>query len=69
MPDSDLLDQIEAMGADTVYFIKRGDGLWGVHVRHPGAGPCAYTLTNCRTLRGAVQAAVEPSDTEIEDLL
>ena len=69
MSDRDLLDQIEALGADTVYFMKRGDGLWGVHVRHPGAAPAAYSLSNHKTLRGAVEGALDDTDPEIEDLI
>lgn len=68
MSDRDLLDQLEEIGADTVYFLKRGDGLWAAHVRHPGAAPSRYSVANCRTLRGAVEATLE-TDPEIEDLL
>jgi hypothetical protein len=66
--DKDLLDKIEAMGADTVYFLKRGDGNWAAHVRRPGAGPSRYSVAICKTLRDAVDAATD-IDPEIEDLL
>jgi len=65
--DRALLDEIEALGADTVYLIKRADGLWAAHVRHPGAGPSRYAVVNDRTLRGALEGVLV--DPEIEDLI
>jgi len=69
MSDRDLLDQIEDLGADTVYFLRGGDGLWGAHVRHPGAAPAVYAVVRNKTLRGAVQGVLDPIDPEIEDLI
>ena len=70
MSDRDLLDQVEALGADSITLIRRGDGLvWSVHIRYPGEGPSRWSVANTRTIRGGIEALIEGRDPEIEDLI
>ena len=59
MADRDLLDQLEAIGADTVYFIKQGDGeSWTAHVRMLNGGPSQYAVAKATTLREAIEKTI-----------
>lgn len=67
---SRILREIEALGADTVYFIRRGDGKsWAAHVRHPGAAPSLYAVATGETLSDAVQGVLDADEPDIEDLI
>lgn len=65
MTERDLIAEIEALDADTVYFIRRGDGQsWAAHIRHKGAGPSLYAVADSPTLRGAVLGALGTPEEE-----
>ena len=72
MTERDLIQEIADLDADTVYFMRRGDGeMWGCHVRHPGAGPSLYAVAEGATLKEAVLALLdgEPEDEDWQDLI
>lgn len=66
---SRILREVEALGADAVWFMKRGDGQWQAHVRHPGCGPSLYALCTADTLTEAVQGVLDANEPDIEDLI
>jgi len=65
MSERDLIQEIADLGADTVYFMRRGDGQsWACHVRHPGAGPSLYAVAEGPTLKDAVLNVLGDDDND-----
>lgn len=71
MTDADIFAKLDELDADSVQFIRRGDGLsWAAHVRHKNAGPSRYAVGHSTTVRGAMlQAIGEDDPDDVGDLL